>query len=506
MTRVTRRKTGRSILAVVVLAAGGVAAVAIPSSASFVADISAQSGGQDVDGDLGDTAALGDAGGDAAGITQYDWTDLMTTGNYSVTYGAGVKAQTVNFTGAGKPKATFPDTQYVSSTFVPDFVPGSTADYSTFTNGSKDTLDITGWACVGANNVTNKGDLQNLYAAAFRTTDVDTHGKHHSIVYFGMEKASPNGDNNIGIWIVQDPNVACSNPATGGGGAPFGTTSAGVFTAGKHVVGDVLLVAAFTNGGANPVINAYKWDPTFTNSSSPNLRPLTGTAAVPSGGKCGSSQNVSLCAITNPNSITPPWVTQATNGSAFTQTLAPDLFYEGGVDLTELLGDNVCFDRILGDTRASQSTTSALYDYADGVLPTCGALKVHKYIDNDAENGALTSRTVTDGVTTSTTTLSSASAAFKAADVGDVLTGDGIPVGTTISSVTDATHVVMSAAATKTATGVAVGIAEANGANWSFTVNGPATDPTFPAAGTAGPLLCTGVTGADGFLTCGAND
>src|SRR3954453_21053620 len=158
MTRVTRRKTGRSILAVVVLAATGVAALAIPSSASFVADISAQSGGQDVDGDLGDTTLLGDTGGanDASGITQYDWTDLMTTGNYSVTYGTGVKAQTVDFTGAGKPKATFPDTQYVSSTFGPDVLPGSTADYLTFTNGSKDTLDITGWACVGANNVTNK--------------------------------------------------------------------------------------------------------------------------------------------------------------------------------------------------------------------------------------------------------------------------------------------------------------------------------------------------------------
>jgi len=65
--------------------------------------------------------------------------------------------------------------------------------------------------------------------------------------------------------------------------------------------------------------------------------------------------------------------------------------------------------------------------------------------------------TVSDGVTTSgANTLSSATAAFTSADVGRVVSGTGIPVGTTIASVTSGTAVVLSANATATGTGVSV--------------------------------------------------
>jgi len=68
-------------------------------------------------------------------------------------------------------------------------------------------------------------------------------------------------------------------------------------------------------------------------------------------------------------------------------------------------------------------------------------------------------RTVADGVTTlSSTTLTSATAAFVASDVGKTVAGTGIPTGTTIASVTNATTVVMSAAATAAGTGVSVTI------------------------------------------------
>jgi hypothetical protein len=75
-------------------------------------------------------------------------------------------------------------------------------------------------------------------------------------------------------------------------------------------------------------------------------------------------------------------------------------------------------------------------------------------------------RTLTDAATTNgSTTLTSASGAFTSAHVGRVLTGAGIPAGTYIVSVTDATHVVMSAAATATATGVSVGISGVHQSN-----------------------------------------
>lgn len=64
-------------------------------------------------------------------------------------------------------------------------------------------------------------------------------------------------------------------------------------------------------------------------------------------------------------------------------------------------------------------------------------------------------RTVTDGATTSASTaITSATAAFQQADIGDTITGAGIPAGTTIAAVTSATAATLSQAATATATGV----------------------------------------------------
>lgn len=69
------------------------------------------------------------------------------------------------------------------------------------------------------------------------------------------------------------------------------------------------------------------------------------------------------------------------------------------------------------------------------------------------------SRTVTDGVTTTTDqTVTSATAAFVAADVGSAITGTGIPTGAWITAINSGTSVEISAAATATATGVSLTI------------------------------------------------
>lgn len=67
-------------------------------------------------------------------------------------------------------------------------------------------------------------------------------------------------------------------------------------------------------------------------------------------------------------------------------------------------------------------------------------------------------RTVTDGVTSTNTALTSATAAFTQDDVGDTVSGTGIFAGSTIISVTNPTTVVLSHATTATATGVSVTI------------------------------------------------
>lgn len=90
---------------------------------------------------------------------------------------------------------------------------------------------------------------------------------------------------------------------------------------------------------------------------------------------------------------------------------------------------------------------------------------------------ALAQRAVSDGVTTDTdATVTSATAAFVATDVGRPISGAGIPAGTRILSVTSGTEIEMTANATATATGVSITIgAVAEGASAELSANASAT-------------------------------
>jgi hypothetical protein len=266
--------------------------------------------------------------------------------------------------GQGVPRTPLP-ANFLSAGFSRDFTPGASSDTSTFTTGSKDTLNIgTGWACVGANNVTDKGDIQNGYAAAY--FDPVT---QHLILYFGMEKNAPNGNNNMGVWFLRDGSVSCNNPSSGGGGLAF---------TGNHQDGDILLVAAFTGGGSSPTANAYRWNGGAGGS--------LGTTALGSGGLCGSAGSADLCAITNDTaSVTTPWQTQdkasanPQNKTGLGTTLSPDQFYEGAIDLTafgldkDAQGQTICINRFVFNTRSSQELGASLFDFAAGNVETCAA-------------------------------------------------------------------------------------------------------------------------------------
>jgi hypothetical protein len=71
---------------------------------------------------------------------------------------------------------------------------------------------------------------------------------------------------------------------------------------------------------------------------------------------------------------------------------------------------------------------------------------------------AIYGRTVTDGVTNSSTLVTSATAAFSSDDVGRPITGAGITAGTTIAAVVSATNITLSATATATASSVTLNI------------------------------------------------
>lgn len=253
-------------------------------------------------------------------------------------------------------------TTFFDAGFAVDFIPGKTSDTSSFAGSSKDENDIPTWKCKTESNMTDKGDIQNAYAAV--ATDPVT---GNLLLYFGMEKNAPNGNNNMGVWFLQDGSVACDGTGVAGSGLQF---------TGAHVDGDIFLVAAFTNGGSNPQITAYQWD-------------NGGLVLKDSGGACGAAGSEDLCAITNDTaSVTTPW--QTTNKNSATPqnktgqgtTLDADQFYEGAVDLTandldtDSEGNPVCVNRFLFNTRSSQELTATLYDYAAGDVQTCASPEI----------------------------------------------------------------------------------------------------------------------------------
>ncbi len=258
----------------------------------------------------------------------------------------------VSGTAVPTPKAV-PPAHFPVSTFIRDFIPGQTGpDRTTFTTGSKDTLNVTGgWDCARDNNVNDKTDLVNVYAAAHSAGGDTT-------IYFGMERFSNEGDGNIGFWFFQDKTVSCLAPATG--------PSTRSFT-GNHVDGDLLVVSEFTKGGVINTIKAYRW----VGGASGYLN----TTPIASGIDCAATPaGDPICAKVNLSPMTPPWLAETkSSGSGFSKVLAPSEFFEGGINLTDVGLDTRCFQRVLGVTRSSQSLTATIFDYALGTLPLCGA-------------------------------------------------------------------------------------------------------------------------------------
>jgi len=225
-----------------------------------------------------------------------------------------------------------------------------TSDGTTFTGGSKDTLDINEWRCVGSNNVTQKGDITNAYATLY-TNEAD-----ERFLYFGMEKYAPQGTNNVGVWFLQDDEVGCAEDGSGNGN-PF---------SGMHRNGDLFVVSAFSNGGAVSTILAYEW-------LDGALSLLTPTAGV----DCrATTAGDDICGAANQAAIAIAWPhasnADGSNGQAGSANQPPATFFEGGIKLSEFPQlANRCFSKFLFNTRASTSPTATIYDYALGQLGEC---------------------------------------------------------------------------------------------------------------------------------------
>ena len=223
------------------------------------------------------------------------------------------------------------------------FILGSSTTNNFTGGGSKDPNDLNQWAYTST-STPNKDTLNAGYAAAYNQPDFD--------IIFGADRLSPNGDANIGIWFFQE--------AVGTSNGGFINTADG--TPAHHIDGDVFIVSAFVNGGGVSAIQAYKWDSTCTSA-----------VKNPTAGQCAASNlrvlntsNGDAFAITNSQTVTASWAGYSGN------SLVSPLFFEGGLDLTTALGNNVpCFASFLEETRSSQSPTAVLKDFLLGSFPVC---------------------------------------------------------------------------------------------------------------------------------------
>lgn len=213
--------------------------------------------------------------------------------------------------------------------------------------GSKDVNDISEWA-YSAGTVPDKDDILHSYTAAF-SADGDL------LLYFGADRFANNGSAQIGIWLFRD-NVQL---------LPDGTFS------GTHSDHDLLILSNFTDGGDTSNVQVYRW-----NGSADDPLTLLAEANV-EGAYSVCTEGDLACAFTNASGVKSPWPYTPKSGAA--GTFPTVSFFEGGVNLTDLLGAEGlgCYSSFLMETRSSHEATAQLKDLALASFPTCG-LEIRK--------------------------------------------------------------------------------------------------------------------------------
>ena len=161
----------------------------------------------------------------------------------------------------------------------------------TFTGGStKDDINITSWLWKNAKASQAKNDITNAFAAAYINDDDET------IAYFGLNKWEADGNNFVGFWFLKQ-----DVGPIGSGNAPGSAFS------GAHSVGDILVLASYTNGGSLADFDVYKWV-----GSGGDVNGTLETVA--SGVPCTGGLVDFACGATNSTTIDSPWPYQGRDG------------------------------------------------------------------------------------------------------------------------------------------------------------------------------------------------
>jgi hypothetical protein len=300
-------------------------------------------------------------------------------------------------------------------------------DPDNFVQGTKDDMNVSAWNW-GAASGSAKTNIMQSFAS-----------KYDDNIYIGANRDINNGDANFGVWLLQNATVKCTADMV----AANQCATAGTFV-GKpnaqgfrglvpHKIGDILIVAAFTNGGTVTNINVYKVIQTVGNESNPDAVPGTcpanafdgyankstgatgiclqqlitqaqqGTGAcnpdIGTQGQPGFIAADSACAATNAGVVDSldPRFKSGQSGAQIGKYPALT-FFEVGLDLAKLDLTTECFPNYLVNGRQSQSVTSALNDFTLGTFQSCSSSLV-----TQASGPVTVGQTITDTATISGT-------------------------------------------------------------------------------------------------------
>ncbi len=234
---------------------------------------------------------------------------------------------------------------------------------SIFTGGRKDIQDIPDWGYKDG-SVPDKDDILDAFAAAYNDAG-------DLIVYFGADRISNVGDAYVGFWFFKQPVTLDGN---------------GGFI-GEHENGDILVLANFPQAtNAVPLVQVVEWDascskadsnnPAVGQCAAANLRLLAGVSGA--GAICdgtGYVGSVGACAITNTEGgpydpTASPWLYTSKDG--YVNQFPYETFFEGGINLTQLVGGDTCYSSFMAETRSSSSFTASLKDFVLDAFPLCG--------------------------------------------------------------------------------------------------------------------------------------
>lgn len=212
-------------------------------------------------------------------------------------------------------------------------------DAKVFTRGSKDDKDINQWFWRGGSSPP-KADLTDAYAASYQPgSDL--------IIYFGANRDSNNGTTTTGFWFFK-------NEIT--------TNADGTFN-GVHAVGDVLAVFNYDNGGHVGAFVIYKWiggnDPLFKVAEGSNQ--LNG-AGILCTNAAGTGAGDAICGVTNSATTEIPWASP----------VPPGAFFEGGINISQVVGGDTCFASFMATSRSSTAEKAEIKNFVLDRFPICG--------------------------------------------------------------------------------------------------------------------------------------